>query len=78
MPRNNKLTWLSGAGKRTGRWRKKYKRKVYYFKGGRGKSDHDAYEAAVAEWEKLKLRIDAEAPKPYQADYERAMYPLNC
>lgn len=73
MPRNPKLTWQPGADGRTGRWRRKYKKKVYYFPGGRGKSDRQAYDAALAEWEKLKLRIDAEAPKPHQADYERAI-----
>ena len=24
-------------------------------------------------WEKLKMRLDAETPKPHQADYERAI-----
>ncbi|MCH7727077.1 MAG: hypothetical protein IH991_11420, partial [Planctomycetes bacterium] len=73
MPRNFKLTWQSGVGKRAGRWRKKYKGKAHYFAGGRGKSDRGAYDAAVAAWEKLKARIDAEAPKPHQAEYERAI-----
>ena len=27
----------------------------------------------MSEWEKRKLRIDAEAPKPHQAAYERAI-----
>ena len=73
MPRKFKLTWQPGARGRAGRWRKKYKGRAYYFSGGRGKTDREAYEAALAEWEKLKLRIDAETPKAHQADYERAI-----
>ena len=73
MPRKLKLTWQPGSGNRPGRWRKKYKGKAYYFPAGRGKSDRDAYEAALASWEKKKLRIDAALPKPHQAEYERAI-----
>jgi len=73
MPRAIKLSWQPGINGRQGRWRKKYKGQRYYFPGGRGKSDSDAYDAALAAWEKLKLRIDAAAPKPHQADYERAI-----
>jgi len=68
-----KLTWQPGTSGRGGRWRKKYKGKAYYFTGGRGKTDRDAHDAAVAEWEALKVRLDAEAPKPHQAEYERAI-----
>ncbi len=73
MPRKFKLTWQPGGQGRSGRWRKKYKAKVHYFPGGRGKSDRDAYDAALAEWERLKPRIDAAAPKSHQVDYERAI-----
>ncbi|MBC8869807.1 MAG: tyrosine-type recombinase/integrase [Planctomycetes bacterium] len=73
MPRKYKLTWQPGSGRNPGRWRKKYKRKAYYFSGGRGKSDRQAYETALAEWERLKLTIDAALPKPHQAHYERAI-----
>lgn len=70
MSRTLKLTWQAGRDGRSGRWRKKYQGKVYYFSGGRGKSDRDAYDAAVKEWELLKLKADAEAPRKHQADYE--------
>eukprot|EP00456_Euglypha_rotunda_P047289 TRINITY_DN3770_c0_g1_i24.p1 TRINITY_DN3770_c0_g1~~TRINITY_DN3770_c0_g1_i24.p1 ORF type:complete len:153 (+),score=28.33 TRINITY_DN3770_c0_g1_i24:282-740(+) len=70
MSRTLKLTWQAGRDGRSGRWRKKYLGKVYYFSGGRGKSDRDAYDAAVKEWELLKLKADAEAPRKHQADYE--------
>ena len=73
MPRKLKLTWQPGSGNRPGRWRKKYKGKCHYFSSGRGKSDNDAYQAALAEWEKRKRRIDAAIPKRNQADYEQAI-----
>jgi integrase len=73
MARTWKLTWQRGSGNRPGRWKKKYKGKSYYFSAGRGKSDRDAYEAAMAAWEKRKLRIDAALPKLHQAEYERAI-----
>ena len=73
MPRrNHKLTWQTGTTGRGGRWRKKYKNNVYYFSGGRGKSDQEAYRKALAEWEVFKTRIDGQAPKPHQEEYERA------
>lgn len=73
MPRSINLSWQPGAPGRQGRWRKKYKGHRYYYSGGRGKSDTEAYDAALVAWEKQKLRIDAAAPKPNQADYERAI-----
>lgn len=73
MPRNYKLTWQAGVTGRGGRWRKKYRGKVYHFPGGRGKCDREAYDAAVESWEKQKLLIDADAPKPNARDYLRAI-----
>jgi integrase len=70
MPRAQNLTWQPGAGNRQGRWRKKYKGKNYYFDGGRGKSDRDAYGAAVAAWEQEKVGIDATAPRQFQLEHE--------
>jgi len=74
MPRSVKLSWQAAAegSGRAGRWRKKYKGKVYYYPGGRGKSDREAYEAAVAAWEADKLKIDRDAPRPHQRDHESA------
>ena len=73
MARKLKLTWQPGSNGREGRWKKKYKAKVYYFAGGRGKSDRTTYNSALSEWEKLKVLIDTNAPKRHQADYERAI-----
>ena len=72
MPRSFKLTWQSGTQSRQGRWKKKYKGKVYYFAGGCGKYDREAYESAVAEWETLKQKVDAQAPRQYQEEHEQA------
>ena len=73
MARNYKLTWQDGGGRQTGRWRKKYRGKVFYFSGGRGKTDRDAYQAALEAWERTKTRIDAQAPKPHEPEYMRAI-----
>jgi hypothetical protein len=75
MPRSVKLSWQAGAkgSGRTGRWRRKYKGQIYYFPGGRGKTDQQAYDAAVAAWEAEKLNIDREAPRPHQRDHEAAI-----
>jgi len=73
MPRKHKLTWQPGSGRRAGRWRKKYNGQTYYFSGGRGKTDREAYEAALTNWEKRKLQIDAEARKPHQTEYENVI-----
>lgn len=70
MSKTLKLTWQPGRDGRAGRWRKKYQGKVYYFSGGRGKSDREAYENAVRQWELEKLKADAAAPRKYQAEYE--------
>jgi integrase len=75
MPRSIKLSWQKGAdgSGRAGRWRKKYKAKTYYFAGGKGKSDQEAYDAAIAAWEKLKGQIDLTTPRRHQRDYETAI-----
>jgi len=75
MPRSVELSWQEGAegSGRAGRWRKKYKGKVYYFPGGRGKSDRQAYEAAVDAWEALKGKVDRDSPRPHQRDHEVAI-----
>lgn len=74
MPRTYKLTWQPGSTGRPGRWRKKYRGRSHYFDGGRGKTDREAYDAAVAAWEKLKVKLDDAAPKPHQEEYEREIY----
>jgi len=73
MPRAFKLTWQPGVAGRPGRWRKKYKKKVYHFPGGNGKYDREAYDAAVAAWEVLRAKIDLTAPRKHQRDYEAAI-----
>lgn len=69
MAQKLKLTWQAGQGRRAGRWRKRYCGKAYYFDGGKGKSDRDAYKVALEEWERLKLALDASSPKPNERDY---------
>ncbi|MCA8993694.1 MAG: tyrosine-type recombinase/integrase [Planctomycetaceae bacterium] len=73
MPRKFRLTWQPGKDGREGRWRKKYKNKVYYYPGGSGKYDRAAYDAAYAAWESDKSRIDATAPRAHQVSYEEAI-----
>ena len=73
MPRSFKLTWQQGDNCRVGRWRKKYKGKAYYFDGGRGKFDREAYDAALTAWEAQKATVDAAAPRPHQLDYDAAI-----
>jgi integrase len=73
VPRSRNLTWVRGSAGRRGRWRKKYRGKVHYFDGGRGKSDAEAYAKALSDWETLKTRVDAAAPNPHQAKYDAAI-----
>lgn len=75
MPRSVKLTWVPGAkgSGRSGRWRRKYKGKAYYFPGGAGKSDREAYDAAIDAWEKLKPKIDLTTPRKHQRNYEKCI-----
>jgi integrase len=73
MPRKYTLTWQAGSGSRTGRWRKKYRGVTYYFCGGRGKTDREAYQAAVDEWNSLKKKLDEAADNPYEEEYETAI-----
>lgn len=73
MPRKRKLTWVRGAAGRQGRWRKKYRGKLYYFPGGKGKSDSEAYEAAVTAWEATKPRLDAAFPGAHYEAYQVAI-----
>jgi integrase len=71
MPRTRSLTWQPGSHGRPGRWRKKYRGRIYYFAGGRGKTDQAAYRAAQDAWVQIKAKVQAETPKRHQLDYER-------
>ncbi|MCG6156366.1 tyrosine-type recombinase/integrase [Rubinisphaera margarita] len=73
MPRKFQLTWQAGSNGRDGRWRKKYKGRIYYFNSGRGKYDQEAYKAAIKEWEEIKFRVDREQPRKHLQDFERAI-----
>ncbi len=73
MPKAIKLSWQPGTGRRAGRWKKFYKGRMYFFPAGSGKSDMKAYDAAWASWVTLKAKIDAEAPKKHEADYDAAI-----
>lgn len=70
MPRKWELTWQVGTGGRSGRWRKKYKGKTFYFPFGTSKSDLDGYQQAITAWERKKAEVDAAMPKPHQLEYE--------
>ena len=52
-----KLTWWTGRTKDKGKWRKKYKGKIYYFSSGYGKSDREAEKKAIQEFEAIKARL---------------------
>ena len=69
MARKLELTWQSGTAGRTGRWRKKFRGKTYYFDGGRGKTDRVAYAQATADWTRLKSVIEEQDSKPNESDY---------
>lgn len=74
MQKRRKLTW-QGRDDGAGRWKKVYEGQIYYFSGGSGKSDVEAYRQAIAKWEALKVSLDQEAAlnKPFRADYEKAI-----
>lgn len=74
MARTYKLTWQAGSEARPGRWKKKYKSKICYFDGGKGKTDRVAYEMALAEWERKKIQLEADMRRPLQAEYEAAIH----
>lgn len=69
MARKYELTWQPGSGSRAGRWRKHFRGKSYYFDGGRGKSDREAYTQALEAWQELKATLVQNSPKPHQAEY---------
>jgi integrase len=73
VPRKRELTFQSGTSGRSGRWRKKYRGKCYYFPAGHGKTDLVAYQLAVDEWYRKKQEIDAQAVVPYEGDYRNAI-----
>jgi integrase len=69
MAHKYELTWQSGIGGRAGRWRKKYRGRIYYFEGGRGKTDRAAYTQAIEDWKKLRQTIEDADEKPNESDY---------
>ncbi len=76
MPRKRQMTWQAGTENRSGRWRKKYKGRVFQASGGRGKHDEEAYSNAWDGFQEFKKKIDEEEsqkPKPQQAEYDEAI-----
>ncbi len=73
MARKYELTWQAGSSKRAGRWKKFFRGKYYYFDGGRGKSDREAYARALEAWRELKAKLVENSPKPYQVEYQDAI-----
>lgn len=74
-----KLTWQAGTGRR-GRWKKMHRGRIFYFDGGRRKSDAEAYSRAVAEFDRQKVLIEAElcASRLHRQDYEEAVAEWKC
>jgi len=76
MPRKRQMTWQAGSESRRGRWRKKYKGRVFQASGGRGKHDEEAYGDAWDGFQEFKKKIheeEAQKPKPHQAEYDEAI-----
>ena len=73
MARKYKLTWQRGTGTRSGRWKKFFRGKYYYFDGGRGKTDNEAYQRALDEWRSIRDKLEEEHVKPHQQEYEAAI-----
>jgi len=69
MARKVELTWQAGGDGRSGRWRKKFRGRTYYFDGGRGKSDRQAYAIALKDWNELRQKIQDLDEKPHESDY---------
>ena len=69
MARKYELTWQSGIGGRAGRWRKKFRGRPFYFDGGRGKSDKEAYGRAMEDWKRLRHSIEEQDSKPHESEY---------
>lgn len=69
MARKVELTWQSGSDGRSGRWRKKFRGQTYYFDGGRGKTDRQAYASALEDWNKLRQKMQDLDEKPHEGDY---------
>ena len=61
MQSGQELTWQPQRTKNNqnaGRWRKMYQNRFYYFPGGHGRSDEQAYQEALKAWNVLKRKID--------------------
>ena len=61
MRSDDGLTWQpqrTKSNKNAGRWRKMYKNQFYYFSGGKGRNDEQAYKEAQVAWQALKEKID--------------------
>ena len=62
MCNDYELTWQPQRTKNNpnaGRWRKMYQNKFYYFPGGHGRNDKQAYKEALEAWYALKKKIDS-------------------
>lgn len=76
MPRKLELTFQKGTTGRSGRWKKFYRGKTHYLGSGRCKTDVASYKAALATWQKLKIKLDAEvvaAPRPRDKEYDEVI-----
>jgi len=86
MPRKCELTYVAASDRHGPRWRKFYKRRLYQWPAGRGKTDKAAYDAALAAWQAKKREVDGlpepEPPRPVEdivadlaASYAEAAWP---
>jgi integrase len=71
MPTERTLTW-DKAGQR---WKRVYRGKVFYGERGVKKSDRQAYQVAVEQFNAHKSEVDrqADADKPHAAEYQQAI-----
>ena len=61
MRSDQELTWQpqkTRSNPNAGRWRKMYQNRFYYFPGGNGRNDEQAYQEAIGAWYALKEKID--------------------
>ena len=61
MRNKHELTWQPQRTRNNpnaGRWRKMYQNRFYYFPGGHGRNDEQAYQEALEAWNDLKEKLD--------------------
>ena len=67
-PKKLELSWH----KPSRQWRKRYKGKEYYLGPGRGRSDLEGYERALAKWRSISATVQQAAKTQTQSALQRA------